>query len=141
MRNGFRVLLGDAGELFVRRLDGHMDAVGDFEAGFLAHRLELGNDLAGKALGDQLLGQVGIQRNGHAAVSRHDITRLLHRRGQHVVLFQLDSRAVQLKAEQLALLKARDDLVAVQRGELFADRLEQLAVLLAQRAHLRLEAA
>ena len=116
-----------------------MHAVGHVKAAILAHRLHFADDLTGIALADQIAGQVRIEHDGHAAVGLRNKAGLLRRAGQHVDLLEHNLVAVHVELHQLAAGERVDNLVAVHRGQRFADTVEQLAVLLAQRTQLRLE--
>ena len=62
------VLLDEVLELLVA-LEADLDVIRDLIAIFLAHRLDLADDLADKALFEQLFAERRLQRNRHAVVA------------------------------------------------------------------------
>ena len=109
------------------------------KSGFLSHGLDLADDLIHIAFLDQLLRQVGIQHHRHVGVCLGHVALLLGHFNKKVVLCQAHLHAVHLKGERSLCIQLIHGRIAVQRGQVFLDTAQLLAVFRANRAQLRLE--
>ena len=106
-----------------------MDVVGDLKAGVLAHGLDLADDLADKALLDQLRAQVRIQDHGHIGVLLGDEALPPGHIDQQVVLGQDHLCPVKGKGQRAGLVQGIHGLIAIQLRQGGADLPQELPVL------------